>query len=65
LYGYYPCINIGKDFEIDASLNGNILTGLTGVSIVEFNDGRGTNECNINGFSDRQNLIVNSTSPAL
>ena len=50
LMGYYPGINVGGTFEIDASGNGRTLY-LTDTTITERLDGSGTNYANEAGYS--------------
>ena len=50
LMGYYPGINVGATFELDASGNGHTLY-LDGVTITERTDGTGTNYANERGFT--------------
>jgi len=50
LMGYYPGINVGGTFEIDASGNGHTLY-LTDTTITERLDGTGTNYANERGFT--------------
>jgi len=50
LMGYYPGINVGATFEIDASGNGRTLY-LTDTTITERLDGTGTNYTNERGFT--------------
>jgi hypothetical protein len=54
LWAYYPGINAGETTELDASGNGNHLTGLTTTAITERTDGTGTDYCNEEGFSERE-----------
>jgi len=50
LWAYWPGINVGGAFELDASGNGHHLY-LTTTTIVEALDGTGTNWCNEMGFT--------------
>ena len=50
LWAYWPGINVGGAFELDASGNGHHLY-LTTTTIVEAVDGTGTNWCNERGFT--------------
>jgi len=59
LWSYLPGINVGQATELDASGNGHHLT-LTTTTIVEAVDGAGTNYCNEDGFSTRENRMLNS-----
>ena len=58
VWAYWPGINIGKSFELDASGNGHDLTALTTTAITERVDGTGTDYCNIYGFSSRENRLL-------
>jgi len=50
LWAYWPGINVGATFELDASGNGHHLY-LTTTTIAEVLDGTGTNWCNEMGFT--------------
>jgi lysophospholipase L1-like esterase len=57
LWAYWPGINVGQTTELDASGNGHHLTALTTTTITERLDDTGTDYCNDNGFSSKENRL--------